>query len=395
MAGFTICRSGCVVVPFLSLFLVRQQHFGPAEAAQVSAAFGAGWAIGPAIAGWLADHMGRRATLLLALAAVTATYLLLPALHSLSTLTGAAFGVGLFFDGPRPAVLALVADLVPEQARGRAYARLYWASNLGAGLAGCVGTALSERHMHVLFYVAAASNSAFALIILIRRIGAGHHPTKHHVHPGPGTGGYHSMIRDRRFLALVGLTLVYLCCYQQVLFGLPVAMEYEGLSPTGYGFINLLNAIGVVAFQPLLQAWITRRTPLVVCATGAIVLGLGMGGNLGARQSLIGYALAASVWTLGEVLFFSSVMTAVERLTPAAGRGRYTGVWASTMGVSSLIAPLISSTALDAGGTELMWMMSGALGAIAAIGFLVLQKRIDTTTFATGDSEPPVTPART
>ncbi|MFH0245989.1 MFS transporter [Streptomyces sp. HK10] len=113
VAGFTICRSGCVVVPFLSLYLVRQQHFSAADAAQVSAAFGAGWAIGPAIAGWLADRIGRRQTLLVTLSAVTMVYLLLPALHTLPVLTAAAFAVGLLFDAPRPAVLALVADLVP------------------------------------------------------------------------------------------------------------------------------------------------------------------------------------------------------------------------------------------------------------------------------------------
>ncbi|WP_435058016.1 MFS transporter [Streptomyces sp. bgisy060] len=379
VAGFTICRSGCVVVPFLSLYLVRQQHFSAADAAQVSAAFGAGWAIGPAIAGWLADRIGRRPTLLVTLSAVTTAYLLLPALHTLPALTAAAFAVGLLFDAPRPAVLALVADLVPEDARGRAYARLYWASNIGAGVAGAVGTAISDRHMTALFYIAAASNLTFAVTVLIRRIGAGPRPTTSRKRPDSPATGYQALLRDGRFLALTGLTLLYLCSYQQVLFGLPVAMDQAGLNPSAYGIISLINAIGVVAFQPLLQPWIDRRAPLVVCATGAITLGLGMGANLGARQSLIGYGLAAAVWTLGEVLFFSSVMTVVERLAPADARGRYTGIWASTMGISALIAPLISSAALDSGGPELMWTTSLALGALAAGGLLALKRRIDTT----------------
>ncbi|MFD7954400.1 MFS transporter [Streptomyces ardesiacus] len=91
---------------------MRQQDFSASDAAQVSAAFGAGWAIGPAIAGWLSDRIGRRRTLLVTLSAVTTVYLLLPALHTLPALTAAAFAVGLLFDAPRPAVLALVADLV-------------------------------------------------------------------------------------------------------------------------------------------------------------------------------------------------------------------------------------------------------------------------------------------
>lgn len=395
VGGFTICRSGCVVVPFLSLYLVRQQYFSAADAAQVSAAFGAGWAIGPAVAGWFADHVGRRQTLLVALSAVAAVYLTLPALQTLAALTAAALAVGFLFDAPRPAVLALVADLVPEQARGRAYARLYWASNIGAGAAGTVGTALADNHITALFYVAATSNLAFAATVLICKIGAGP-PAKTQLRRAASSAtGYRALLHDGGFLALCGLTLLYLCSYQQVLFGLPVAMDRDGLNPSVYGIISLINAIGVVAFQPLLQPWIDRRTPLTVCAA-ADHLGLGMGGNLGAQQSLIGYGLAAAAWTLGEVLFFSSVMTVVERLAPDDARGRYTGIWASTMGISALIAPLISSAALHAGGPELMWTTSLALGALAAIGLLALKRHPDITTTPTtpGTADPDLAPTR-
>ncbi|WP_225636747.1 MFS transporter [Streptomyces solaniscabiei] len=376
VAGFTICRSGCVVVPFLSLYLVRQQHFSAADAAQVSAAFGAGWAIGPAGAGWLADRIGRRMTLLLTLSAVTAVYLTLPSLQALAALTVAAFAIGLLFDAPRPAVLALVADLVPAAARGKAYSRLYWASNIGAGVAGAVGTLLADTHITALFYVAATSNTAFAVTVLICKIGATPPPEPVHHRATATPTGYRAMLRDRPFLVLTGLTLLYLCAYQQVLFGLPIAMDHDGLKPSAYGIISLVNAIGVVAFQPLLQPWIDRRAPLVVCAVGAITLGVGMGANLGAQQTLVGYSLAATVWTLGEVLFYSSVVTVVERLAPTDARGRYTGVWASTLGVSALIAPLISSTALHAGGAALMWITSAVLGALAALGLLVLKTHI-------------------
>ncbi|MGZ2361489.1 MFS transporter [Streptomyces sp. 372A] len=395
VVGFTICRSGCVVVPFLSLYLVRQQHFSAADAAQVSAAFGAGWAVGPAIAGWLADRIGRRPTLLTTLSAVVTVYLLLPTLHTLPALTAAAFAVGLLFDAPRPAVLALVADLVPEDARGRAYARLYWASNIGAGVAGSIGTAIADRHMTALFYVAAASNLAFAVTVLLRRIGTGPLPTAYRKRHDSHATGYQALLRDGRFLALTGLTLLYLCSYQQVLFGLPVAMDRAGLSPSAYGIISLLNAIGVVVFQPLLQPWIDRRAHLVVCAAGAITLGLGMGGNLGAQQSLIGYGLAAVIWTLGEVLFFSSIMTVVERLAPADARGRYTGIWASTTGISALVAPLISSATLTSGGPELMWTTCLALGALAAAGLLALRWRIDATSTVADTPDLDLAPSRT
>lgn len=70
-------------------------------------------------------------------------------------------------------------------------------------------------------------------------------------------------------------------------------------------------------------------------------------------------------------------MTVVESLAPAEARGRYTGVWASTMGISALIAPLVSSTALDLGGTAFMWTTSTAPAAAAALGLIALQRHVD------------------
>ncbi|MFG2125107.1 hypothetical protein [Streptomyces sp. NPDC048710] len=119
-----------------------------------------------------------------------------------------------------------------------------------------------------------------------------------------------------------------------------------------------------------------------------------MGGNLGAQQSLVGYGLAAAIWTVGEFLFFSSVMTVVERLAPADARGRYTGIWASTMGISVLIAPLISSATLKAGGPNLMWTTSLALGALVAAGLLTLNRHLSNASAAPAPApaDPGLTP---
>lgn len=95
------------------------------------------------------------------------------------------------------------------------------------------------------------------------------------------------------------------------------------------------------------------------------------------------------------MLFFSSVMTVVEHLAPAGARGWYTGIWAaSTMGLSALIAPLISSAALDADGPEPMWTTSFALGVPAASGLLSLKRHIDNTPTEPGPVDVDLIPTR-
>ncbi|MFD9488457.1 MFS transporter [Streptomyces sp. NPDC059991] len=61
-------------------------------------------------------------------------------------LGGCAFAVGFFFDAPRPAIAALITDLVPPALRGRAFGRLYWAMNLGAAIAEAAGSLLVDGH---------------------------------------------------------------------------------------------------------------------------------------------------------------------------------------------------------------------------------------------------------
>ncbi|MFI1176724.1 MFS transporter [Streptomyces melanogenes] len=109
VAGFTLCRSGAVVVPFLSLYPVIHLHHSPAEAALVSVAFGAGWLVGPLVAGTFAGRIGRRTTLRVALASTAVSCLLLSQVRGRWALGGCAFAVGFFFEA-RPVIAALITD---------------------------------------------------------------------------------------------------------------------------------------------------------------------------------------------------------------------------------------------------------------------------------------------
>ncbi|MER5615991.1 hypothetical protein [Streptomyces sp. NPDC002215] len=123
--------------------------------------------------------------------------------------------MGLLFDAPRPAVLALFADLVPEQARGRRTHASTGCPVLAWEVAGAVGTARADNDITALFHVAATSDLAFATTVLNCKIGAGPPVKTHHRRAASAATGYRDLLHDGRFLALCGLTLLYLCSYQQ------------------------------------------------------------------------------------------------------------------------------------------------------------------------------------
>ncbi|MFD9567366.1 MFS transporter [Streptomyces sp. NPDC059994] len=222
----------------------------------------------------------------------------------------------------------------------------------------------------MLFLLDAAANVAFALVL-----GAVREPPRPPVNAvaGHGRGAVAALLRDGPFMALCAITLAWLLVYQQMLFGLPLAMDRAGLSPRAYGVVCLVNAACVLVYQRLLQPLIDRVRPSVVCTAGALFTGAGMGANLLSRGTL-GYAAEAGIWTLGEVLFFAAAMTAVA--DPAHARGTYAGVWGCTLGLSALAAPHLAAWAMDTGGNTALWSLCAALGAAAAAACVALRPAI-------------------
>ncbi|MFE0062655.1 MFS transporter, partial [Streptomyces sp. NPDC059003] len=370
IGGFALARSGGVVVPFLSLYLVTHLDHSAADAAHISAAFGVGWLLGPLLAGMFTDRLGRRATLQIALLGTAGACLALSQARSLPALGAAAFAVGLLFDAARPAVTTLVTDLVPAPLRARAFGRLYWAMNLGTAIASVLGALLVKGHFAALFLLDGAASCLLALLVCAVR------------DPRPAPAAHRSrpalaaLLRDRPFLALCAATLGWLCVYQQMLFGLPLAMRGDGLEPSSFGVIGLANAAGVLLLQPLLQPLVDRCRPVTVCTAGAGLTATGMGANLFADH-LLAYTAATAVWTAGEVLFLGAAMTIVADLAPAHARGRYAGVWSCTLGLSALIAPQLAALAFTAGGSTALWIACAVLGAAAAAMCAALRPALD------------------
>src|SRR3954463_10651748 len=65
--GLVVNRLASFVLPFLSIYLVRDRGFLPAQAGRVLALYGLGMTVAGPLGGLLADKIGRRATMLVAL----------------------------------------------------------------------------------------------------------------------------------------------------------------------------------------------------------------------------------------------------------------------------------------------------------------------------------------
>ena len=374
VAGTFVNRIGFVVEPFLALYLSGPRRLTPATVGVVLACFGAGSLTSQIVGGYLADRVGRRATLVIGMAGTAASFVILASVRNLVLIAVAAALSGLLIDVYRPALSAAVADLVPAHARARAYALIYWAVNLGVAVAGILGGLLADRSYWLLFLADAATCLGIAVIIA-RAV-----PETRPAAPSGGSGGYVDVLRDGVAMGLFLSILLSSVVYMQQLVTLPLAVRASGLSAGAYGLIYAMNPVAVIVAQPLVLRLIDRLRVVPTVAASSLILGVGFGLTAFAR-SVPAFAATVVVWTIGEIGFNAVVPALIASIAPAHLRGRYNGLVGMAFGASSLLGPL-AGTWLFGVGPGLLWLaclVSCALSAAVtlALGPAIARRRRD------------------
>lgn len=364
-SGTLINRLGSFVLPFLSLFLTRGRGYSIGEAGLVLTAMGLGSAVSQPVGGSMADHLGRRRTMVIGLLASGVTLLGLGAARGLPLLCMAAFIYGVAADLYRPASQAAIADLVAEPFRARAYALVFWALNLGFAVATLLGGFLADRGYWLLFAGDAATSAGFAVVVL--RMVPETRPARHDSAPG----SLRDVLRDRLMLALVAAVILQSIAYMQAFFTLPLAVVHDGLGTSGYGQVIALNGVLIVALQPLLLNTLGRRGrgPLLLVAN--VTVGIGFWLTTFA-DSVPTHMLAVTVWTLGEILGAGQLGALVASIAPVHLRGRYMGVFGASFGVSAFLAPSLGTQTFEHLGEAALWTGCLITSVLAGIGLLLV-----------------------
>ncbi|WP_239100922.1 MDR family MFS transporter [Microbispora amethystogenes] len=366
--GSFVNRLGTMVEPFIGVYLTQARGLPLATAGLVMTMFGVGSLLAQPVAGWLSDHLGRRATLTGGMVATAVTMLALGYTTSVPGLVAGMLVLGIVVDAYRPASQAIVADLVPPEDRPRAFGLLFWAVNLGFAVAMVAGGWLARSGFTVLFWVDAVTCLVFG--VLVWRAIPETRPSRDDAPPGR----FADVLRDRVMVAFVLANLGYALVYLQVHSTLPLAMTGQGLPTSAYGMAMAVNGLLIVVVQPVTTVWLARFDPSRVLAAGFALVGLGF-----ALTSLVssgaGYAATVAVWTLGEALTAGIPGAIVATLAPAHLRGRYSGLYGLSWSAGALLAPLVG-TRLLADAPSLVWPVLGGLGLLAAGAQLLLGRAV-------------------
>ncbi|MEW1635049.1 MFS transporter [Streptomyces sp. NPDC093801] len=374
-ASTLVNRLGAFVATFMTLYLTLERGYSASFAGLVAALHGLGGVVSSLGAGVMADRLGRRPTMLVAQVSTAGSVALLGFMEHPAAIAAVALLVGMTSNASRPAVQAMMADIVRPEDRVRAFALNYWAINLGFAVSSTAAGLIAEYSYLAGFLGEAALTLLCAVLVFVKLPESRPEPVKGAEGAAEdgsriGLGG---VLRDGRFMGVVGLSFLISLIYTQGSVGLPVAMGSAGFSPGEYGLVIAVNGVLIVALQLPVTRFIEHRDPRRLLVVSALLVGYGFALTAFAGP-LWAYALTVCVWTLAEIVNAPTQTELVVRLSPVQGRGRYQGVYTMSWAVASLVAPLMSGFVIDRYGAGWLWATTGVLGTVAGAGYWFLMR---------------------
>jgi MFS family permease len=352
------------VGPFLAIYLSSARGLSVELAGFIASLYFGGGMVAGLAGGVLADRLGRRAVLLISLFGGPPLMMALALSRSIVVIAILTPLVGAVYELYRPAVSAMVADIVEPGERTRAYGLLYWAVNVGAAVAPAAGGFLARTSYFWLFAVDAATTFVYGLIVW-----AAVRETRPESAASGPKRGLDVALRDGVFVAFCLLTFVTSLLYIQGWVTLSLDMIGKGFSEATFGLVIAMNGVAIIILQPLSARAVARydRARVLAVAAGLVAVGLTMNAFV---HSAFLYGVAVTIWTLGEIAAAPTGAALVADLAPADVRGRYQGLYTVAWTTAGMVGPTLGALVLGRSSSAL-WIGCGAIGLALLVGFLI------------------------
>jgi MFS family permease len=367
--------------PFLFIYLHNVRDIDLATAGLIVGTNSAVGLVAGPIIGSLIDKVGGRVTLAVSLWLMTIGFGLYAFVEHpwQGFLASAIAGIG--NGGFWPSQSSLIAGLTPPEQRHQAFAMQRVMMNLGIGLGGLAGgliaTTANPTSFQVLFLGDAATFLVYSAVLV--RVPA---PPRTPRPEGRERGGYAEVVRNKVFMAVVGLNVVFIGAGMAQLETLPVYAKNEaGVTERGIGLLFFLNTVIIVLAQlpvaRLLEGHRRMRTLglLGVVWAAALVIVPVAGLAVDAWTAAAVLAVTFAVIAVGECLHGTVQAPLVTDLADHSLIGRYMAASAFSWGVGFAVGPALGGLVLNRA-PHLLWPAAAAVCLAAGGAALALERSI-------------------
>ena len=369
-----------MVMPFLVLFLVKERGFTKAQAGQTLALYGLAAMVASYLGGWLCDRFGPLRIMKVSLLLTGLSFLALGHMRGRLAISAMMFVLALVGEVFRPANLSALAAASEPGERARSIALMRLAVNAGMAVGPSVGGFLAFYDYGWLFVVdGATSILAAGMLHLAFPEARAVAPASSAASIAPVASGAsavsvakappRSPFRDVPVMAILGLMFLLNTVTFQIVSTFPLSLrDLDGFSEAWIGLTLAVNTLIIILFEMVLVHSLARRDPLKVSGCGAVLFCGGLA--LLPFGTGFGYVLfTVAVWTLGEMLVFPLVTSAIADRAPEETRGAYMGMLNFSFAAAFVVAPLVGTWVYQQLGPRTLWLGCGAIGLLVGAGF--------------------------
>ncbi|MDE3089917.1 MAG: MFS transporter [Chloroflexota bacterium] len=363
---------GSMIMPFFTLYVTRRFALPMTGVGMLFVVFTVVGIFARGFGGAWADRFGRKRIMAASLAVSAFGLMGLALADSLVAFLLVLIVFAFFNTMFQPANDAMVADLVGEEKRQRAYSWQRVARNLGVAIGPAIGGFLAALSYLYSFSGAAIASVLFCVIVLLlTRETLPADPPRIVSAATQQRGGYSQVVRDAPFVSTLVLFVLLECAVAQTSTTLPVYMKNSfGLAEDKFGWVMTTNAGMVVGLQFLITLLAQRFPRLRVLALGAFFYAVGVGA-FALATTFGGFIFDMALITIGEMLFFPAISALTADFAPEHLRGRYMGLFAIANGIGWGLGPVMGGALYDNFNPQFLWLVMALFAFAATLGFAI------------------------
>ena len=369
-----INRSGTMVVPFMSLYLISL-GYSIGQAGFVYGLFGAGAFTGAWLGGKLTDKIGFYPVQLLTLTGGGILFMVLGHMKSFPSICALSFILSFINEAFRPANSTAIAFYSKEANRTRSYSLNRLAINMGWAIGSAAGGLLAKYNYAWLFWVDGITNIGAALLMIIFVKPAGYRPS---AQKKVLAADRQSALHDTTYMWFILLTVLFATCFFQLFTNLSVYYKVNLHFPEPFiGLLMAVNGLIIVLVEMVIVHKLEgRKKHTVYIITGTLLMTLAY---CMLSTFLMTHLLAlvmVVIITLAEMMampFMNSYW--IGRSRPH-NRGQYAALYTMAWSVAQTLGPMLGAQIAEKKGFNMLWWIISGLSLFTALGFGRLHKYV-------------------
>ena len=371
---YLVNRSGEMVIPFMSVYLIDQLGFSLPQSGIVLTCFGIGAMIGSNIGGQLSDRIGNFNVMALSLGAMGCTFIGINFFTDYLYICLWMIVVGITSSMFSPAAFSAVGKWGIPENQTRGYSLLRMAINLGISIGPAVGGFVAFKFGYQWLFILDGVTCFLALITLF--VVLGHRRQKisaKKTHVASAKSPY----EDWALILFLFLNLINMIAFFQILFAVPTYFKTElNMDEWIIGAFFTANGLLVLFLEmPLVYLIEKSNKYFKPLAAGAIIIGISYACLSIFDAPLVAIILYSLLVAFGEVINFPLIPSLAMRRAEEHSEGKYMGMVSTMFAMAFMLAPLLGNPIVALIGSHNYFFIAAGLSVVSGCSLWLLRSQ--------------------